>query len=64
MLANATQQNWSELQRGGDRMRKMLGAALPLLGMLTVDGCGGTLATLNQLAAVGSIHEDAKQRNS
>jgi len=45
-------------------MRKMLGAALPLLGMLTVDGCGGTLATLNQLAAVGSIHEDAKQRNS
>ena len=40
-------------------MRKTLGAALLLLGMLTVDGCGDSLAALNRLAVVGSIHEDA-----
>lgn len=40
-------------------MRKTLGVALLLLGMLTVDGCGDSLAALNRLAAVGSIQEDA-----
>jgi len=40
-------------------MRKTLGFASLLLGMLTVDGCGDSLAVLNRLAAVGSIHEDA-----
>jgi hypothetical protein len=40
-------------------MRKALGTALLLLGMLTIDGCGDSLAALNRLAIVGSIHEDA-----
>ena len=40
-------------------MRKTLGFASLLVGMLTVDGCGDSLAVLNWLAAVGSIHEDA-----
>jgi uncharacterized protein YndB with AHSA1/START domain len=40
-------------------MRKTLGTALLLLGVLTLDGCGDSLAALNRLAAVGSIHEDA-----
>jgi uncharacterized protein YndB with AHSA1/START domain len=40
-------------------MRKMLGAASLLLGVFTIGGCGDSLPTLNRLAAVGSIHEDA-----
>jgi hypothetical protein len=40
-------------------MRKALGVALLLLGTITVGGCGASLATLNRLAADGSIHEDA-----
>jgi len=40
-------------------MRKMLGSALLLLGVLTIDGCGDSLAALNRLAVVGSIHEGA-----
>ena len=40
-------------------IRKTLEAALLLLGMLTANGCGDSLATLNRLAAAGSIHEDA-----
>jgi hypothetical protein len=40
-------------------MRKAPGAALLLLGMLTIDECGDSLAALNRLAVVGSIHEDA-----
>ena len=40
-------------------MRKTLGTVLLLLGILTLHGCGDSLAALNRLAAVGSIHEDA-----
>ena len=40
-------------------MRKMLGAVSLLLGVFTICGCGDSLATLNQLSAIGSIHEDA-----
>lgn len=40
-------------------MRKALAVASFLVGMLTVEGCGDSLATLNRLAAAGSIHEEA-----
>ncbi len=40
-------------------MRKTFGTALFLLSMVTVEGCGDSLAALNRFAAVGSIHEDA-----
>jgi uncharacterized protein YndB with AHSA1/START domain len=40
-------------------MRRALGAALLLLVMLSIDGCGDSLVALNRLAAAGSIHEDA-----
>ncbi len=45
-------------------MKKALAGALLLLvvvvsGMVTAHGWGESLATLNRLAAVGSIHEEA-----
>jgi uncharacterized protein YndB with AHSA1/START domain len=40
-------------------MRKMFAVASLLLGVSTIGGCGDSLTTLNRLAAVGSIHEDA-----
>jgi uncharacterized protein YndB with AHSA1/START domain len=43
----------------GSFLSQFFGGALLLLGVLTIDGCGEPLSTLNRLAAVGSIHEDA-----
>jgi uncharacterized membrane protein len=40
-------------------MQRTLGTALLLAGLIALDGCGDSLATLNRLAATGSIHEDA-----
>lgn len=40
-------------------MRGMLGVVLLLLGALSVSGCGDSMADLNRLAAVGSVHGDA-----
>jgi uncharacterized protein YndB with AHSA1/START domain len=40
-------------------MRRVVGVALLLLVMPAIGGCGDSLATLNRLAAGGSIHEDA-----
>ena len=42
-----------------DSMNKAGGAALLLLALLTVNGCGESLAALNRLAEIGSIHEEA-----
>jgi uncharacterized protein YndB with AHSA1/START domain len=40
-------------------MRRTLGAVLLLTAIVVIDGCGDSLATLNRLAAAGSIHDDA-----
>lgn len=40
-------------------MRKWLGAALLLSCIVTLEGCGDSLATLNRLASTGSIHDTA-----
>jgi uncharacterized protein YndB with AHSA1/START domain len=53
------QQNSAQRQSMNESMRKASGATALLLAVLTVNGCGDSLATLNRLAGIGSIHEDA-----
>jgi uncharacterized membrane protein len=40
-------------------MRRMPGFVLLFVGALSVSGCGDSIAELNRLAAVGSVHEEA-----
>jgi len=54
LTQNAPPRWWND-----DSMSKAGGAALLLLALLTVNGCGESLATLNRLAETGSIHEEA-----
>jgi uncharacterized protein YndB with AHSA1/START domain len=53
------QQNSAQRQRMDDSIRRARAAALLLLAILTVSGCGYSLVALNRLAGLGSIHEDA-----